>query len=157
MRTWLTAFAALTLVVASGPVAWASCTDDDPDGSKVAAARLTAEQNCEAQGRGCASASSHGAYVSCIAHEINALSSGETPSLPKSCKGAAKRCAAKSVCGKQDRGFVTCCITNATTGETKCKGKHGTDACTAAGGTPSTCGSCCDACPNGAGPTCPAS
>lgn len=154
MRTLIAAMAAFALLIGSGQVAFANCTDDDPDGSKTAAARLTAEQNCEAQGLGCSTAPSHGAYVSCIAHEAKALSTGENAPLPVTCRGAVKRCAAKSVCGKQDRGFTTCCITTDT--ETKCKIKRGDTLCTDAGGTPSTCGSCCDACNGGTGPTCPA-
>jgi hypothetical protein len=158
-RTWriaaiTAAVAALTLTPARS--SFASCADDDPDGSLVAAARATAEANCAAQDRGCTTATSHGAYVSCIAHEAKALSSGETPTLPPSCKGAVKRCAARSACGKQSRGFVTCCITNTDTGETKCKTKKGSDRCTAAGGVVGACASCCDACGGTGGPTCPA-
>jgi hypothetical protein len=139
------------LVLATSGVSFASCADDDPDGSLVAAARATAEANCTAQGRGCFNAASHGQYVSCIAHEAKALSSGETPTLPKSCKGAVKRCAARSACGKQDRGFATCCITTLS-GEVKCKTGR-SENCS---GVVGTCGSCCDACGAGTGPTCPA-
>jgi len=152
MRRLVFGILGLSLVIASPRVGFASCLDDDPDGSKVAAARATAEQNCTDQGRGCANAINHGQYVSCIAHEARALSSGENPPLPPSCKGAVKRCAARSACGKQARGFVTCCTTD-DSGATKCKIKrHDTD-CT---GTVGTCASCCDACSGGAGPTCPA-
>ena len=140
------------LVFTTSTVGFASCLDDDPDGSRVAAARLTAEQNCAAEGNGCATAPSHGRYVSCIAHQVKALSSGETPPLPKSCRGAVKSCAARSVCGKQDKGFATCCLTNDTSGEVTCKTKR-SDVCT---GVVGTCGSCCDACNGGTGPTCPA-
>lgn len=143
---------AVGLVLATSAPGFANCAADDPDGSKVAAARVTAEQNCAALGRGCATAASHGQYVSCIALEAKALSSGDTPTLPPSCKGAVKKCAARSVCGKQDHGFATCCLTDAS-GDVSCKTRR-SDNCT---GVVGTCGSCCDACGGaGDGPTCPA-
>src|SRR5438045_2505285 len=89
-------FVVMSLVLAAGLVlatsvgSLASCAADDSDGALVAAARATAEANCTALGRGCANAASHGQYVSCIAHEVKTLSSGETPTLPRSCKGAVK-------------------------------------------------------------------
>jgi len=42
-------------------------------------------------------------YVSCVAQEANA-----NTSLPKECGGEVKKCAARSICGKQAKGFVTC-------------------------------------------------
>ena len=146
---------AVTLVCTTSGLGFAaSCLDDDPDGSKVAAARLTAEQNCAALGAGCTNAPSHGKYVSCIAHQAKELSSGDTPSLPKSCKGAVKNCAARSACGKQAKGFATCCLTD-DAGNVSCKTRK-SDSCTDKGGVVGTCGSCCDACDGGTGPTCPA-
>jgi hypothetical protein len=139
------------LVLTTTGASLANCAADDPDGSLVAAARATAEANCTAQGRGCFTAASHGQYVSCIAHEAKALSTGDGATLPKSCKGAVKKCAARSVCGKQDRGFATCCVTNAS-GEVTCK----TGQAENCSGVVGTCGSCCDACTGGTGPTCPA-
>ena len=149
---WI-ALAAVAGILSFGnaTVGFASCADDDPDGSLVAAARMTAEANCAAEGAGCANAPSHGKYVSCIAHQTKALSSGDTPSLPKSCKGAVKKCAARSACGKQAKGFATCCVTNAA-GEVSCK----TGRSASCSGVVGTCGSCCDACGGGTGPTCPA-
>jgi hypothetical protein len=145
---------AVTLVCATWGLGFASCLDDDPDGSKVAAARLTAEQNCAALGAGCANAQSHGKYVSCIAHQAKTLSTGDGATLPKSCKGQVKSCAARSACGKQAKGFATCCLTDAG-GDVSCKTRQ-TDNCTNGGGVVGTCGSCCDACNGGTGPTCPA-
>jgi hypothetical protein len=139
------------LLLGKPGVGFASCADDDPDGSLVAAARLTAEENCAAEGAGCANAPSHGKYVSCIAHQAKALSSGEAPTLPRTCKGAVKKCAARSVCGKQAKGFATCCVTNGA-GEVTCKTGR-SESCS---GVLGTCGSCCDACNGGTGPTCPA-
>ncbi len=67
----------------------------------------------------CTTAANHGTYVKCVAGVANMLSSGINPSLPKSCKGAVKKCAAHSTCGRPNA--VTCCLTNATTGATSCK------------------------------------
>src|SRR5437899_2300705 len=47
----------------------ASCKVEDSDGSKVLAARQAAEATCP-----CASATDHGAYVSCVAGVANTLS-----------------------------------------------------------------------------------
>src|SRR5689334_307620 len=58
------------------------------------------ETNCN-----CDTATNHGRYVSCVAHVLKDLTD---QGLPKNCKGKLQRCAAKSVCGKQDRGFATC-------------------------------------------------
>ena len=53
----------------------------------------------------CTEKANHGRYVSCVAHVVNDL---VDQGLPTNCKGKLKRCAARSVCGKQDRGFHTC-------------------------------------------------
>ena len=53
----------------------------------------------------CSSAGNHGRYVSCVAHLIKSL---VDEGMPVNCKGKLQRCAARSVCGKQDRGFQTC-------------------------------------------------
>ena len=142
------------LVLASARLGLAaSCAVDDPDGTKVACARATAETNCHTAGTGCNDPGvNHGTYVSCIADQANQLSSGTNPPLPKSCKGKVKRCAAKSRCGKP--GFVTCCIPTSTTPKCKIKNES-TDQqkCENAGGTDGTATSCCDACSTP--PTCP--
>jgi hypothetical protein len=141
---------ALSILLASGRLAFANCATDDPTGSKTAAARSSAEQTCAGMNMGCTTATTHGAYVSCIAHAANDLVTAGT--LPKSCKGAVKKCAAHSTCGKP--GAVTCCFT--TTKGTKCKIKKDAAHCTAKQGTVGTCDSCCDACPApGSGPSCP--
>jgi len=142
------------LVFTTSGVGFAGCTEDDPDGSKVAAARAAADAACAAEGNGCDTAPSHGKYVSCIAHQAKILSTGENAPLPTTCKGAVKKCAARSVCGKQDKGFATCCLTNSS-GEVKCKTRKAEN-CTEAGGVVGTCASCCDACDGGTGPSCPA-
>ena len=151
MRSTTVAVFGVAALLASAPVAFANCAKDDPTGSKVLAARQQANSTCN-----CATATNHGAYVKCVAGVAKTLSSGTNPSLPKTCKGAVKKCAAKSTCGKP--GFVTCCITKGAT--TTCKLKKDAASCTAKGGTPnnhspSPCSSCCDACPNpGSGSSC---
>ena len=47
----------------------------------------------------------HGRFVSCAAHLIKDLVEA---GMPRNCKGKLQRCAARSVCGKQDKGFHTC-------------------------------------------------
>ncbi|MGH7895054.1 MAG: hypothetical protein ACREQL_10310, partial [Candidatus Binatia bacterium] len=134
------------LALAVPQIGMASCSADDPDGSKVAAARATADQQCHDLGDGCDNAKNHGSYVSCVAHTAKDLSTGTSPSLPRTCKGAVKKCAANSTCGKA--GAVTCYRTDAK-GRTKCSIKSSGSLCTApAGGSVcvGTNASCCDAC-----------
>src|SRR5438093_4845559 len=141
MRSLTLAALGASLLLASAPVAFADCAKDDPTGSKVLAARQQASSTCL-----CATATSHGAYVKCVVGVAKTLSSGTNPSLPKSCKGAVKKCAAHSTCGKST---VTCCLTSG------CKSKKDAAHCTAKHGTVGTCTSCCDACPApGSGPSC---
>jgi len=149
MKTALSYAVVMAFVLVSAPPIFATdCATDDPTGASVAAARASADQSCHDDGRGCDNAPSHGAYVSCVAHAVNALSSGPSPSLPRSCKGAVKRCAARSTCGKQDRGFVTCYRTDSS-GTTKCSIKAESSLCTAPSGGSACVGSnasCCDSC-----------
>ncbi len=144
MRSLTLAALGASILLASAPVALANCAKDDPTGSKLLAARQQANSTCP-----CAT-TTHGAYVKCVAGVAKMLSSGTSPSLPKSCKGAVKKCAAHSTCGKP--GTVTCCITTAK--GTKCKIMKDAAHCTAKHGTAGTCTSCCDACPAGSGPSC---
>ena len=106
MRSTTVAVFGVAALLASAPVAFANCAKDDPTGSKVLAARQQANSTCN-----CATATNHGAYVKCVAGVAKTLSSGTNPSLPKTCKGAVKKCAAKSTCGAT--GFSTCCETTA--------------------------------------------
>ncbi len=146
MRSLTLAALGASMLLASAPVAFANCAKDDPTGSKVLAARQQASSTCS-----CATATKHGTYVKCVAGVADMLSSGTNPSLPKSCKGAVKKCAAHSTCGKP--GTVTCCLTTAK--GPKCKVKKDAAHCTAKQGTVGTCTSCCDACPApGSGPSC---
>jgi hypothetical protein len=119
----------------------AACTNT----AAVEAARTAAESACTAEGNGCANAPNHGQYVKCIAQKVNA-----DASLPKECRGAAKKCAAKSTCGKA--GFVTCCRTKPRSDgstATKCSIKRDADHCKPPKGGTACAGaqsSCCDAC-----------
>jgi hypothetical protein len=126
-------------------------------------ARLEAECPCDQQGN-------HGNYVSCVAHIVNDL---VDEGLPTNCKGKLKRCAAKSVCGKQDRGFSTCttyeygtCVIDETTQagacdfdptvactvdtdcveSTRCKITRHADRCTENGGALNLAPTCCSNC-----------
>ena len=146
-RALLTSALTVSLLLTATGLASANCATDDPTGSKVLAARESANATCD-----CATATNHGAYVKCVAGVAKMLSSGTSPSLPTSCKGAVKKCAAHSTCGKP--GAVTCCLTTAK--GPKCKIKKDATTCTAKSGTPgTTCTSCCDACPApGSGPSC---
>jgi hypothetical protein len=126
-------------------------------------ARLEAECPCDGQ-------DNHGSYVSCVAHIVNDL---EAEGLPTNCKGKLKRCAARSVCGKQDQGFSTCttydygtCVIDEITQtgacdfdptiactvdtdcveSTRCKITRHADRCTEAGGVLNLAPTCCSNC-----------
>jgi hypothetical protein len=133
----------VAVLLTTARLAAASCATDDPDGSRTMAARASAEEACTNAGAGCSNAANHGAYVSCIAHAINGLVQGNT--LPKSCKGTVKKCAARSTCGKP--GAVTCCLANqGGHGHSKCSVMRDAGSCTAKGGCAGSFVSCCDAC-----------
>ncbi|HLK12527.1 MAG TPA: hypothetical protein VKW76_14215 [Candidatus Binatia bacterium] len=123
------------------------------------AVQAAVNQNCP-----CSTARNHGQYVSCVAHQVNALA--RSGAVPTDCKGKVTRCAAKSVCGKA--GFVTCeipetgtcdpttntCVENPAIacvngvcilGEA-CHIKSSAALCTAKGGTVGTSPTCCAAC-----------
>ena len=144
MRYLVRGLLALGLLFGTVRFASAGCDLSDPTTkAQVDAARAAADQACDAAGTGCTTATSHGQYVSCVAHQVN-----QNTSLPKECRGAAKKCAARSTCGKP--GFVTCCRTSSS-GTTKCSTKSSASGCTdhaPAGGSAcvGTHPSCCDAC-----------
>jgi hypothetical protein len=105
-------------------------------GSARAQEELTCEDyRCEFQALlesecPCTEMDNHGRYVSCVAHIVKRLTE---EGLPKNCKGKLKRCAARSVCGKE--GFSTCTTYTYGTcvvGETGsfCDTGDGTQACT---------------------------
>ena len=123
--------------------------------------QLLDECNCE-------EAENHGQYVSCAAHIIKELSN---QGMPRNCKGKLQRCAARSVCGKQDRGFATCttfeygtcvagettsvCDTDGTTvcasntdcvASTQCRITRHPEDCEAGGGAVNLSPTCCSNC-----------
>ena len=153
MRLIVGGLLGLSLIVGTARVGWANCDADDPTGSKVAAARAQVANDCPCDHND-PPATNHGQYVKCaagVANDRSALAENDPNFLPHSCKGAVKKCAAHSTCGKP--GFVTCCITNAK-GVTKCKTKKDAMHCTDKGGIVGTCASCCDACPAPGVPGC---
>jgi len=126
------------------------------------AVQAALEQECP-----CSQASNHGRYVSCVAHVVKRLSEGPNAAVPINCKGKVKRCAARSVCGKE--GFVTCQIPQLGTCDpttnlcvedpsipctaagvcilgTSCKIKHSADLCMARGGAVGVSPTCCSDC-----------
>jgi hypothetical protein len=113
----------------------APCTD----AAAVAAARAAVDAAC-----GCAAATNHGEYVACARGVIAGLVDGGE--LPRSCRGAVQRCAARSTCGRPDA--VTCCRTGqngVTRGFLKpnaaaCRAPSGGSACV--GSYPSLCDAC---------------
>jgi hypothetical protein len=144
-------FASMLLAPAVGVGAQADC---EPARCAVQAALNSA---CT-----CDTASNHGRYVSCVAHVVKQLSDAGT--IPVTCRGAVKRCAARSVCGKP--GFVTCqiptdtcdqttlhcvaqptlaCLVDADCG-TRCKIKHSNDLCLRVGGAIGASSTCCATC-----------
>jgi hypothetical protein len=162
-------------VIVAVLIAWAApgrAQTTPPDCNAARCAVQTAvNQNCP-----CDSATNHGRYVSCVAHQVNTLA--RTGEVPKQCKGKVKRCAARSTCGKAnfetcllpgtgtcDTGTATCtegtsasgsCTSAADCVVTSCRIMRafprnttpvpGTDKCTLLGGTPGT-GTCCAGCP----------
>jgi len=118
----------------------------------------------------CSEATNHGQHVSCVAHVVNELAKNE--SIPQNCTGKLKRCAARSVCGKQERGFVTCqfveygtclpgdtltgpvcehdgstCATNTDcVVSSKCRIKSSGERCEASGGAVNEAPTCCSNC-----------
>jgi hypothetical protein len=126
MRTLISGLVMGVVVLGAGHVAQAvKCGDMPGDEAAVIAARTDAASTCN-----CATSTNHGAYVSCVAGVAKARVTALT--LPKSCAGAVKKCAAHSTCGKA--GFVTCCVTSSK--GPKCKLKKDSATCTAKGGTP---------------------
>jgi hypothetical protein len=139
MRSLLSGLVAASLLIATAQLGFARCGDEPDDAQQVADARQQVADDCE-----CATAETHGAYVSCAAGVVNArVLAG---SLRPQCKGSVRRCAARSTCGKP--GFVACCRTRAD-GVTKCSTKRDGLHCVPPEGGSACVGtqsSCCDAC-----------
>ena len=130
---------AISLLFLVAGQAQAKCGDNPGDDQAVADARDQVNTDCV-----CASFTNHGQYVKCA--KGVAIARADAMTLPKNCKGAVIKCAAKSTCGKP--GFVTCCKTSAS-GKTTCSTKSDASKCKAPGSGSacvSTFSSCCDAC-----------
>ncbi len=98
MKTLLTALLT-TLVLSTGVGA-----------ANAQTPKTCADWRCEFQSRldadcPCSGQPNHGQYVRCVASVVNDL---VKEGLPTNCKGQLKKCAAKSVCGKEAQGFATC-------------------------------------------------
>ncbi|MFN2427259.1 MAG: hypothetical protein ABR587_12520 [Candidatus Binatia bacterium] len=155
-------FISTLFLFAAGPVAAQEEVPSCEDFRCQFQAAIEAECPCDGQ-------SNHGRYVSCVAHIVKGL---EAQGLPRNCKGKLKRCAAKSVCGKQERGFATCttfeygtCVANESlpstcdtdptiectvdtdcVASTRCKITRHADRCLEAGGAVNLAPTCCSNC-----------
>src|SRR4029450_11806292 len=74
---------------------------DPPDCEPARGAAPSAVEGawpCGARATGTVGAN-HGRSVSCVAHEVNRLA--KSGDVPNNCKGKIRRCAARSICGKE--------------------------------------------------------
>ena len=101
------------------------CGSAPDDANGMVSFRAEAASACD-----CASATHHGAYVSCVARM--AKLAVKTGALDKQCRGGVVRCARRSTCGKP--GAVTCCRTHKN-GVTKCSATMPEDCRAPRGGT----------------------
>jgi hypothetical protein len=146
MRALLPGLLALAALCANPGLARAGCGDNPGDAEAVTAARAAIDATCTCSTES-PPAVNHGQYVKCAVGVVNQRAGDDQ--LPTYCKGAVKRCAARSTCGKP--GFVTCCRTSES-GKTKCSTKSDADRCVAPAGGSACAGaftSCCDACTDG--------
>jgi hypothetical protein len=119
MRPVLAATIVSLMVLGTARVGSANCAKDDPSGARVTAARQQVATDCVCDPNDPPTVN-HGQYVKCaaaVANTRSGLDPNDANFLPRTCKGAVKKCAAHSTCGKP--GFVTCCVT--TGSGTKCK------------------------------------
>jgi len=117
-----------------------ACTDAEA----LTRTRAAVDAQCDCAG------ASHRSYVKCAVAVAKAAVRAGT--LPKTCRGKVKRCAAHSTCGRP--GFATCCLTTAQ-GVQQCSIKPSAAACRPPPGGIACVGdrsSCCGAC---GGTTCP--
>ena len=130
----------MLLLVGAGH-ALAECGDDPGDAAAIAAARAQIDDECD-----CAGVPNHGTFVRCAARIAKERAKADPPLLPRQCKGAVKRCAARSTCGKP--GTVTCCREKTLYGQTAihCNIMKDAATCVARGGCAGTHTSCCDSC-----------
>ena len=134
--------AAVVILLVAGPGhALAKCGDDPGDASAVAAARAQVDAECD-----CGAAPDHGTYVRCAAGIAKERANAEPSLLPRQCRGAVRRCAARSTCGKP--GAVTCCREKTLYGRTSihCSIQKDAPTCGARRGCVGSYTSCCDSC-----------
>src|SRR5438552_16918561 len=108
----------LAMSLVFGTARWANAACDLTQ-AQLDAARAAADAACDAEDppRGCTTATSHGQYVACFVHQVNA-----NPALPRERRGAIKWWPARPICGQPARGFVACGNTSSsgtTTGSTR--------------------------------------
>ena len=130
----------LLLAVAFTPGLVHAATCSDP--AAADAVRRQVQVDCA-----CALSPTRGTFLRCATQQLSAAVDAGT--LPADCFGAAKRCVARSTCGKP--GAVTCCRTSAS-GVTKCSPKRDAATCRPPRGGSACVGifaSCCDACDAG--------
>src|SRR5262245_66524983 len=133
------ALGAILLGIFSSAPARATCGDAPGDAAAVADARAQVEDDCD-----CAAATSRREYVDCAKAVVAERVAQNL--LTAECRGAVRRCAARSTCGRP--GAVTCCRTRPN-GATKCRITRRPESCVASGGATACVGalpSCCDAC-----------
>lgn len=128
-------FLATSLLLATVGVAHARCGDDPGDVQAVADARAEVATECDCDG-----APDHRTYVACAARI--AKQRATSGMLPPSCKGAVKRCARRSTCGRP--GSVPCCIERK--GTLACRIVGDAASCSERGGCAGGAVSCCEAC-----------
>ena len=126
---------AAAVLLATADAAAARCGDRPGESDALAEARAQVDSVC-----GCAGTRSHREFTACALRVARERVTAGT--LPKRCRGAVKRCAAKSTCGRPNA--VTCCITRK--GRTRCRVKKSAARCLAKGGCVGSWASCCDAC-----------
>jgi hypothetical protein len=158
MRLLVRGTLGVLFLLGTAGVGYAGCDPQGTDKAAVDAARAQVQTDCTCDHADPPTVN-HGQYVSCAAGVANTRA-GLDPSgpnfLPHNCKGAVKKCAARSTCGKGSTA-VTCCTLKSDGVTIKCKTKKDSAHCpTDQGAVVGACASCCDACPApGSGPTCP--
>jgi len=111
----------LAFVPGSASAASPNKCDTPEERAQLAAASATVQAQCD-----CENARNHGTFVKCARAAIDALiANGD---LSADCRGEARRCAARSTCGRP--GTVTCCRTDKK-GKTTCSIKHDATKCKA--------------------------
>jgi phosphatidylinositol-3-phosphatase len=139
MNYWPSAAVIALTVASSAARVHAVCDVAGADAAAFAATRSAIAATCS-----CTGAASHREYSQCAARVIR--SRVQAGGLSRICASMARRCAARSVCGRADA--VTCCRINSR-GHKRCTIKRDATRCTAPSKGTACVGraeSCCDAC-----------